>query len=43
MEIRQIMFVMDDVGFLIQGAVSVGIIFFMVVIGYQILKRKDLF
>ena len=43
MGIRQIMFVMDDVGFLIQGAVSVGIIFFMAVIGYQILKRKDLF
>ena len=43
MGIRQIMFVMDGVGFLIQGAVSVGIISFMAVIGYQILKRKDLF
>lgn len=41
--IRQMMFAMDDVGFLTQGAVSVGIIFFMAVIGYQILKRKDLF
>ena len=40
---RQMMFAMDDVGFLTQGAVSVGIIFFMAVIGYQILKRKDLF
>ena len=39
----QMMFAMDDVGFLTQGAVSVGIIFFMAVIGYQILKRKDLF
>ena len=43
MGIRQIMFVMDDVGFLMQGAVSIGIIFFMAIIGYQILKRKDLF
>lgn len=41
--IRQMMFAMDDVGFLTQGAVSVGINFFMAVIGYQILKRKDLF
>ena len=41
--IRQMMFAMDDVGFLTQGAVSGGIIFFMAVIGYQILKRKDLF
>lgn len=41
--IRQMMFAMDDVGFLTQGAVSVGIIFFIAVIGYQILKRKDLF
>ena len=41
--IRQMMFAMDDVGFLMQGAVSIGIIFFMAVIGYQILKRKDLF
>lgn len=40
---RQMMFAMDDVGFLRQGAVSVGIIFFIAVIGYQILKRKDLF
>ena len=38
--IRQMMFAMDDVGFLTQGAVSVGIIFFMAVIGYQILKKK---
>ena len=37
---RQMMFAMDDVGFLTQGAVSVGIIFFMAVIGYQILKMK---
>lgn len=43
MEIRQEMFYMEGINAEVQGAVNAVLILIMVIIGYQILKRKDLF
>ena len=43
MEIRQEMFYMEGINAEVQGAVNAVLILIMVIIVYQILKRKDLF